>query len=137
MYLYLCVLILAPHLPNGIHLDDILTKPEERSRCLAWVDTVGRLPVPPQFAHSENEEEQIAAIVGHLQSAYKYMETGFQLPDAWKKVTGKLKDRLATVLDEHLPQTMGGLWRELVMNLTPAPWQILGNLDMQVEQFHM
>lgn len=126
-------LALAPHLPNGIRLDDMLTKPEERSRCLAWVDTVGRLPVPPQFAHSENEEEQIAAIAGHLQSAYKDMETGFQLPDAWKKVTGKLKDRLATVLDEHLPQTMGGLWRELVMNLTPAPWQILGDLDMQVE----
>lgn len=126
-------LALAPHLPNGIHLDDILTKPEERSRCLAWVDTVARLPAPPQFAHGTNEEDQIAGIVGHLQSAYKDMETGFQLPDAWKKVAGKLKDRLATVLDEHLPQTLGGLWRELVMNLTPAPWQILGGLEMQVE----
>ena len=61
------------------------------------------------------------------------MEAGFLLPDAWKKVTGKLKDRLAAVLDEHLPQTMGGLWRELVMNLTPAPWQILGSLEMKVE----
>lgn len=126
-------LALAPHLPDGISLDDMLTKPEERSRCLAWVDAVARLPASPQFAHGTNEEDQIAGIVGHLQSAYKDMETGFQLPDAWKKVTGKLKDRLATVLDEHLPQTLGGLWRELVMNLTPAPWQILGGLEMQVE----
>lgn len=124
---------LSPYLPDGISLDDMLTKSEEHRRCLAWVDTVGRLPAPPQFAHGTNEDEQIAGIVTLLQSAYKDMETGFQLPDAWKKVTGKLKDRLATVLDEHLPQTMGGLWRELVMNLTPAPWQILGDLDMQVE----
>lgn len=126
-------LALSPHLPDGISLDDMLTKPEERSRCLAWVDTVARLPAPPQFVHGTNEEDQIADIVGQLQSAYKDMETGFQLPDAWKKVTSKLKDRLASVLDEHLPQTLGGLWRELVMNLTPAPWQILGDLDMQVE----
>ncbi len=126
-------LVLSPHLPDGINLDDMLKKHEERSRCLAWVETVGRLPVPPQFANSENEEEQIAVIVDNLQSAYKNMEIGFQLPDAWKKVTGKLKDRLASVLDEHLPQTMGGLWRELVMNLTPAPWQLLGDLDMKVD----
>lgn len=126
-------LALAPHLPDGISLDDMLTIPEERSRCLAWVDAVARLPATPQFAHDKNEEDQIAGIVGLLQTAYKDMETGFQLPDAWKRVTSKLKDRLATVLDEHLPQTLGGLWRELVMNLTPAPWQILGDLDMQVE----
>ena len=126
-------LALAPHLPAGISLDDMLTQPEERSRCLAWADTVARLPAPPLFAHGTNEEDQIAGIVDHLQSAYTDMETGFQLPDAWKKVTGKLKDRLATVLDEHLPQTLGGLWQELVMNLTPAPWQILGGLVMQVE----
>ncbi|MBI5861291.1 MAG: AAA family ATPase [Rhodocyclales bacterium] len=126
-------LALTPHLPVGIGFDDMLVKPEERSRCLAWMDMVGHLPAPPQFGYGENEEEQITAIVGHLQSAYKDMEAGFQLPDAWKKVTGKLKDRLATVLDEHLPQTLGGLWRELVMNLTPARWQILGGLEMQVE----
>ncbi len=126
-------LALMPHLPAGIGFDDMLVKPEERSRCLAWIDMVGHSPAPPQFGYSENEEEQITAIVGHLQSAYKVMETGFQLPDAWKKVTSKLKDRLATVLDEHLPQTLGGLWRELVMNLTPAPWQLLGGLEMQVE----
>jgi energy-coupling factor transporter ATP-binding protein EcfA2 len=126
-------LALSPHLPDGVSLDDMLTKPDERSRCLAWVDTVARLPAPPQFAHDTNEEDQIAGIVALLQTAYKNMETGFLLPDAWKKVTGKLKDRLAVVLDEHLPQTMGGLWRELVMNLTPAPWQILGGLEMKVE----
>lgn len=126
-------LALTPHLPVGIGFDDMLVKPEERSRYLAWVDMVGRLAAPPQFGYGENEEEQITAIVSHLQSAYKEMETGFQLPDAWKKVTSKLKDRLATVLDEHLPQTLGGLWRELVMNLTPARWQILGGLEMQVE----
>lgn len=126
-------LALSPHLPEGVSLDDMLTKSDERSRCLAWVDTVARLPAPPQFAHGTNEEEQIADTVALLQRAYKDMETGFLLPDAWKKVTGKLKDRLAAVLDEHLPQTMGGLWLELVMNLTPAPWQILGSLEMQVE----
>lgn len=126
-------LALSPYLLDGISLDVMLAKPEERSRCLAWLDTVGRLPAPPQFAHAANEEDQITGIVDQLQIAYKGMEAGFQLPDAWKKVTSKLKDRLANVLDEHLPQTMGGLWRELVMNLTPAPWQILGDLDMQVE----
>jgi energy-coupling factor transporter ATP-binding protein EcfA2 len=126
-------LALTPHLPVGIGFDDMLVKPEERSRCLAWMDIVGHLPVPSQFGFGENEEEQITAIVSHLQSAYKDMENGFQLPEAWKKVTSKLKDRLATVLDEHLPQTLGGLWRELVMNLTPARWQILGGLEMQVE----
>jgi hypothetical protein len=126
-------LALSPHLPDGINLDDTLMHPDDRNRCLAWVKLVESAPIPPQLDHGVDNEERIAELVGRLYRAYRDMENGFQLPDAWKKVTGKLKDRLADVLEEHLPETLGGLWIELVMNLTPAPWQMVGDLDMRVE----
>ncbi len=124
---------LAPHLPEGQSLDYVLMTPDERTRCLAWLDAVTNLPISPQFSRGDDDETRIAAIAASIQIAYRDMEIGFQLPDAWKKIAKALKDRLASVLETHLPQTMGGLWKELVLNLTPAPWQIPGSMKMQVE----
>lgn len=125
---------LAVHLPEGSSLDQILSDPVERERCLAWIELVRAFPVStPLAGDAEHFEAHIAAVTERLRSAYRDMELGFMRPEAWRSVAKELKSRLARVVERHLPETIAGLWRELVLNLTPAPWQIRGDLALTVE----
>lgn len=124
---------MIPHLNIDASFEDILINQDKRNNCIAWIKLVEKSPKSPQFSYSEDEDEQVKVIVNDLQVSFEKMEMGFKLPDAWKIVTNELKEKLASVLGEHLPQTLGGLWRELVMNLTPAPWQLLGGLEIKVD----
>ncbi|MCU7843838.1 MAG: AAA family ATPase [Candidatus Thiodiazotropha sp. (ex Monitilora ramsayi)] len=124
---------LLPYLPEGVGFEEILIQPDERNRCIEWVKQVGNVPTNSQFSHGVENEEEIDSLISSLRDAYRDMERGFQLPTAWKNITVELKKRLADVVEQHLPDTLSGLWKELVMNLTPAPWQMQGDLDMHVE----
>lgn len=124
---------LVPHLQEGEYLESVLLDEEKRNKCISWVELVEKAPTNPQFGFSEEEDEQAEAIAKNLLSSFEELEMGFLRPEAWKKVTNELKSKLAKVLEEHLPRTVSGLWEELVMNLTPAPWQILGGLRMKVD----
>ncbi len=124
---------LLPYLPDGTSFEKILLQPDQRNKCIAWIKLVGSAPTNSQFSHGVGKEEEIDSLITSLQAAYRDMENGFQLPTAWKNLTVKLKKRLADVVEQHLPDTLSGLWKELVLNLTPAPWQMQGDLDMHVE----
>ncbi len=123
---------LSAHLPVSGNLEEILARPDERIRCLTWIKLVLGAPVSPQFVRG-TEEEHVDVLSKRLQSTFRDLEMAFLLPDAWRVVASKLKEQLAHILEQHLPETLSGLWRELVMNLTPAPWQMLGDLDMHVQ----
>jgi hypothetical protein len=46
----------------------------------------------------------------------------FEAPSNWKPVKESLTALLADIVNQHLPRTLGALWSELFLNLTPAPW---------------
>jgi hypothetical protein len=45
-------------------------------------------------------------------------------PAAWEAVYKGVQQTLAQVLQRHLPETIGRVWFELTMALTPARWQL-------------
>ena len=122
---------LAIHIPADTTVEQIITPPELRSACTSWVHAVQQLPAP-EFAQGFDAEETASYAAEQLLEQFDRLESGFELPESWKAVSKKLKNRLAKIVEDHLPSTLGGLWKELVMCITPAPWQMLGRLDMHV-----
>lgn len=124
----------AVYLPEGSSLDQMLADPVERGRCLTWIELVRGFQVAaPMAGDMDALDRQVGILMERLRGAYDDMELGFKRPEAWRSVVKELKRRLAGVVERHLPETIAGLWHEIALNLTPAPWQIRGDLDFAVE----
>lgn len=125
---------LAPYLPVDLGLADLLQAPAMLEQCLEWIRAV--LKPKPSFGAVANFDEidaQIGELIDELRRRFERIDQAFRQPTAWTAVVKALKTRLAEVMDRHLPDTLEGLWREFVLNLTPAPWQMLGDLGMRVD----
>ena len=55
-------------------------------------------------------------------SQFEHARRVFEAPNNWKPVKERLTQTLATIVRDHLPKTLAGLWCELAMALTAAPW---------------
>jgi len=125
--------IISPHLPDGEDLTSVISDANKQKCLVEWVTSVTRLPVLPIIVSEKQGEERINEVSKKILLTCRDIETSFAAPSAWDRVVKSLRNRLASVLDQHLPNTLGGLWNELVLNMTPARWQMPGNLDFSFE----
>ena len=125
--------IISPHLPEDEDLTSLISDANKQKYLVEWVSLVVRTPTLPGIVNENQEQDEINLILKKLLQAYRDIETTFAAPSAWDKVVKNLKNRLAEVLDKHLPSTLGGVWKELVLNMTPARWQMPGDLDFSLE----
>lgn len=125
--------MVSPHLPSGEDLVGMIADQTMQSKVIDWLMLVTRLPVLPRVIGKEQEDEAINDISKKIFQACENVETTFEAPAAWDRVVKNLKARLASVLDEHMPNTLGGVWKELVINMTPARWQMPGELGFTLE----
>ncbi len=96
----------------------IAVKPQ-REELLGVFSVLNRVPVIPGKVDAENEAARVAR---ELTWQFADARQMFEAPSNWKPVKEKLTAMLADIVNQHLPRTLGALWSELFLNLTPAPW---------------
>ncbi len=91
----------------------------QREELLGVISVLNRVPVIPGKVDAENEAARVAR---ELTWQFADARKMFEAPSNWKPVKEKLTAMLADIVNQHLPRTLGALWSELFLNLTPAPW---------------
>jgi len=91
----------------------------QREELQAVLSTLKHVPAIPPSVDVEAEASRIARELAWQFADARQM---FESPSNWKPVKEKLTAMLADIVNQHLPRTLGALWSELFLNLTPAPW---------------
>jgi hypothetical protein len=69
-------------------------------------------------------DEQARRIVDGIGEELASIRQALAEPAAWEAVHKGVQQTLSQVLQQHLPDTIGRVWFELTMALTPARWQL-------------
>ena len=91
----------------------------QRDELLGVISVLNRIPVIPAKVDADGEALRVARELAWQFADARHM---FEAPSNWKPVKEKLSAILAEIVNQHLPRTLGALWSELFLNLTPAPW---------------
>ncbi len=106
-------------IPGEVDFSAWITVKNQREDLLAVISALKHVPVVPASIDSESEGGRVAReLVWQFADARRM----FEAPSNWKPVKEKLAAMLADIVNQHLPRTLGALWSELFLNLTPAPW---------------
>lgn len=116
---------LTPFLPEGAILEDWLIDPQHRAQLKSDLNQMSVLPEPPKtYANAILEAERLTKdFIALAQEADLVLED----PQSIGEVKKAFELRLEKVLKEHLPSTLGKVWREITLTLTTASW-LLPNL---------
>jgi hypothetical protein len=91
----------------------------QREELLAIIAALKHVAVIPASVDAEHEASRVTReLVWQFADARQM----FEAPSNWKPVKEKLTAMLADIVNQHLPRTLGALWSELFLSLTPAPW---------------
>ena len=120
-------------LPSGEGVEDALRNAARLDRLLRLVDALRHLPQIPEALAPAQVAAQAQILARDMLDAFRRVDDTFAAPSAWQAVVKRLDQRLAQIVDQHLPDTLGALWRELLMNLTPATWQLPGTPALRVD----
>jgi hypothetical protein len=114
---------LQAFIPKGLSLSDCIANKQQRESLRGLMKTVSEMPIPPAKVDSESEAQRFAQA---LYAQFNEAERVFEAPNNWKPVKDTLTKLLATIVQEHLPNTLARLWSELTLTLTAAPWLLPG-----------
>lgn len=76
----------------------------------------------PSMPSEVDVDSNAESVVRKVLSLFRAAGETFEAPNNWKPVKDKLTQTLASIVNEHLPNTLEELWSELALNLTAAPW---------------
>jgi energy-coupling factor transporter ATP-binding protein EcfA2 len=112
--------LLQPFLSDGMLLRDYLIDSKYREQLKENLNRLRVIPVPPKpYTDIEMEAERLTkAFVVLAEEADKALED----PQALGEVKKILEQRLEKVLKDHLPMTVGKVWKEIILCLTTASW---------------
>jgi hypothetical protein len=96
-----------------------ITVKSQREEILATLSALKHVPIVPAAVNADDEAARVAR---ELSWQFADARQIFEAPSNWKPVREKLIATLADIVNRHLPRTLGALWSELFLNLTPAPW---------------
>ncbi|RPJ86062.1 MAG: hypothetical protein EHM18_08145, partial [Acidobacteria bacterium] len=105
--------------PGEADFREWIAAKSQREELIAVILALRNNPVIPANVDAENEAGRVARDLAWQFADARQM---FEAPSNWKPVKEKLTALLADIVNQHLPHTLGALWSELFLNLTPAPW---------------
>ena len=114
---------LTPFAPAGALLSALLAVPERRTGLFACLDRLAGLPALLSLADGAAE----ARARDHCQRIRRELDEvrrALAAPATWEALRKQVQQTLAAVMGRHLPDTLGQVWYELTMALTPARWQL-------------
>jgi hypothetical protein len=123
---------LRPYLPVDAVLEDLLISPQSRAQLKGDLSRMRVLPEAPQpYADTSLEAERLAAkFIAVTNEADRALED----PQSIGEVKKAFEKRLENVLKNHLPTTLGKVWREITMTLTTASWLLPDQPELKLEQ---
>ena len=68
-----------------------------------------------------------------IEEELKNIQDNFAQERAWTNINKTLQKEIASIIDQHLPDTFQALWIEIAKTLTPAPWQYRGNIQLDAD----
>jgi hypothetical protein len=105
--------------PTDTNLSDWVGLKPQRETLLRAIATLHQIPSAPSGVDVDGSAE---SVVKKILSRCRAADETFEAPNNWKPVKEKLTQILASIVNEHLPNTLEKLWSELALNLTAAPW---------------
>lgn len=115
--------------PASVPFERWIASESQREELLSAIKTVRQTPPVPERVDAESVADAVAET---LFSQCLNAEKIWEAPSNWKPVKEALNKTLADIVNKHLPSTLERLWRELVLNLTAAPWLLLDRPRLNV-----
>ncbi|MEZ5413688.1 MAG: AAA family ATPase [Opitutaceae bacterium] len=105
--------------PMDTNFSDWIGLRPQRETLLRAISILRQIPSAPSGVDVDSSAE---SVVKKILSRFRAADETFESPNNWKPVKEKLTQILASIVNEHLPNTLEKLWSELALNLTAAPW---------------
>ena len=115
--------------PESSDFVEYISDGQNRENLIGQIRAFASVPSLPIGIDSEAESDPIAKA---LVDEFKRIGQVFSGPDNWGAVKTKIDHKLGSIIEEHLPDTLGKLWYETAMNLTPAAWLLPGLARFEV-----
>jgi predicted AAA+ superfamily ATPase len=96
---------------------------EKRTKLISFFRRIIQIP---KIMGSLDARDETARIAEKIMSAFKEYQEVSKAPDDWDQVKKAFMEKAGDIVKKHLPNHLGALWRELTINLTPAPWLLPG-----------
>lgn len=123
---------LQPFLPMGTTLEAFLLNPQHREQLKGDLSRMRTLPETPKpYADTMLEAERLA---NEFIVMTNEADNALEDPQSIGEVKKAFEQRLENVLKEHLPSTLGKVWREITMSLTTATWLLPDQPRLKLEQ---
>lgn len=123
---------LTPFLPDDASLEDWLRDQQRREQLKQDLSRMGILPEAPRpYADTAQESERLAdEFISLAQEADLMLED----PQAFGEVRRSFAQLMQEILEDHLPETLGKVWKELTLTLTTASWLLPDQPKFKLEQ---
>lgn len=123
---------LTPFLPEHASLEDWLRDQQRRQQLKQDLSRMGILPEAPKpYADATQESERLAdEFISLAQEADQALED----PQAFGEVRKSFAQLMQEILENHLPETLEKVWKELMLTLTTAPWLLPDRPNFKLEQ---
>lgn len=123
---------LTPFLPDDASLEDWLRDQQRRQQLKQDLSRMGILPEAPMpYADAAQESERLAdEFISLAQEADQVLED----PQSFGEVRKSFAQLMQEILENHLPETLGKVWKELTLTLTTAPWLLPDQPNFKLEQ---
>ncbi len=108
---------------SGDDMPRLLRDGERRRSLLLHAGRLLGAPAPP-IAPDTPPEERARRLLDAIREELADIRRALAEPAAWETVHKAIQQTLSQVLQQHLPDTIGRVWFELTMALTPARWQL-------------
>lgn len=124
--------LVSPFLPPGQKLENLLVDPQLRGLLKDDLSRMQVLPnVPKSYADSVKEADRMA---GQFVDLANEADKALEDPQAIAEVRKAFELKLETIMKEHLPSTIGKVWREITMTLTTASWLLPDHPNLKIEK---
>lgn len=90
-----------------------------------------QMPMPTAISDHDKLAERLSDTIAR--ECDRVVEI-LELPKQWEDIKLQLDGLLDDIMQNHLPRTLGSLWDELTLNLTPANWLLPANPQFMLRQ---
>lgn len=110
--------------------DQPLETAEALAMILEKVAAATQLPTVPESIDNEKIANNAIEI---LRSEFLRAQNTMELPGYWNEINKTLNTMLGSVVQNHLPETVGRIWNELILNITSARWLLPAGPSFKVQ----
>lgn len=107
-----------------------LDNTESLSDMIRKLEVFEQLPSIPEAVDFDAVTENACE---RLRDEFARAKQVLTLPECWKQINKKLNTVLGGVVQNHLPETLGKVWNEIVFNLTSARWLLAGESTFKID----